>query len=340
MTDRAEDPLIAEALRWFVVLRDGSHDENDRRAFERGARPTPPTRRPGSARARCGGRQADVLEPVYGATRMGAVVARSPVAAAAATCVGRQRWLQAAAVAAIAAPAAYLASRPELWADHRTVVGERRTVTLADGSTVELAGASALSVSFGKDQRRLRLVAGQAFFTVAADAARPFIVEAGEGRTRALGTAFDVKLSGESVTVTVMEHRVEVSTGPDRKVELGQGEQVRYVARDLQAPYRADLRVANAWRRDRLVFQDAPLGEVVADLERTRGGRIVLTDQRLRAPARDRVLRRPPSRRRAHDHSRHPADHPAPRDRLADRALAEKLTADTRIFYPSRRSEL
>ncbi len=118
---------------------------------------------------------------------------------------------------------------------------------------------------------------------MAADAARPFIVEAGEGRTRALGTAFDVKLSGESVTVTVMEHRVEVSTGPDRKVELGQGQQVRYIARDLQAPYAADMRVAEAWRRDRLVFQDAPLGEVVADLERTRGGRIVLTDSRLRA---------------------------------------------------------
>jgi transmembrane sensor len=281
MTDRAEDPLIEEALRWFVVLRDGSHDENDRRAFERW-RATDAAHEAAWQRAGAVWAQADALEPVYGPSKS-AVVTPFPDAARRSRSLGRRRWLQVAAVAAIAAQAAYLASRPELWADHRTAAGERRMVTLADGSTVELAGGSALSVSFGKDQRRLRLVAGEAFFTVAADPARPFIVEAGEGRSRALGTAFDVKLSGESVTVTVMEHRVEVSTGPDRKVELGRGEQVRYVARDLQAPRPADLRVADAWRRDRLVFQDAPLGEVVADLERSRGGRIVLTDSRLRA---------------------------------------------------------
>lgn len=281
MTDRAEDPLIEEALRWFVVLRDGAHDEDNRRAFERW-RAIDADHEAAWQRARAVWAKADVLEPVYGRSKS-AVVAPFPPAAPAPRRFGRRRWLQAAAAVAIAAPAAYLASRPELWADHRTAAGERRTVTLADGSTVELAGGSALSVSFGKDRRRLRLVAGEAFFTVAADTARPFVVDAGEGRIRALGTAFNVKLSGDAVTVTVMEHRVEVSTGPDRRIELGQGQQVRYVARELQAPHPADMRVAEAWRRDRLVFQDAPLGEVVADLERSRGGRIVLTDSRLRA---------------------------------------------------------
>jgi len=281
MTDRAEDPLIEEALRWFVVLRDGSHDESDRRAFERW-RATDAAHEAAWQRAQAVWARADALEPVYGGSK-GAAVTPFPDAAPRSRRLGRRRWLQAAAVVAVVAPAAYLVSRPELWADHRTAAGERRTVTLADNSTVELAGGSALSVSFGKDQRQLRLLAGEAFFAVAADPARPFVVEAGEGRTRALGTAFNVKMNGESVTVTVMEHRVEVSTGADRKVELGQGEQVRYVARELQAPRPADMRVADAWRRDRLIFQDAPLGEVVADLERTRGGRIVLTDQRLRA---------------------------------------------------------
>ena len=281
MTDRAEDPLIEEALRWFVLLRDHSHDESDRRAFERW-RAADTAHEAAWQRAHEVWARADLLEPVYGGSKSAVVTpfrdtARRPRP------LGRRRWMQAAAAAAIAAPAAYLISRPDLWADHRTAAGERRIVNLADGSTAELAGGSALSVSFGKDARQLRLVAGEAFFTVAPDATRPFIVEAGEGRTRALGTAFDVKLSGESVTVTVMEHRVEVSTSPDRKVELGQGEQVRYVARDLHAPHPADMRIAGAWRHDRLVFQDAPLGEVVADLERSRGGRIVLTDSRLRA---------------------------------------------------------
>jgi transmembrane sensor len=281
MTDRAEDPLIEEALRWFVVLRDESHDEDDRRAFERW-RTADAAHEAAWQRAQAVWAQADVLEPVYGGSAS-AAVAPFPESVPTPRRFGRRRWLQAAAAAAIAAPAAYMASRPTLWADHRTAAGERRMVTLADGSTVELAGGSALSVSFGKDQRLLRLLAGEAFFTVAADPARPFVVEAGEGRVRALGTAFDVKMSGESVTVTVMEHRVEVSTGPDRRIELAQGQQVRYVARELQAPRPADIRVADAWRRDRLIFQDAPLGEVVADLERARGGRIVLTDSRLRA---------------------------------------------------------
>ena len=87
------------------------------------------------------------------------------------------------------------------------------------------------------------------------------------------------------------------------------------------------MRVAEAWRRDRLVFQDAPLGEVVADLERTRGGRIVLTDQRLRALPVTAVFDARQADVALADHRRHPADHPAPGDRLADRALAKKLTA-------------
>jgi transmembrane sensor len=279
MTDRAKDPLIEEALRWFVVLRDSAHDENDRRAFEQW-RATDAAHEAAWQRARAVWTHADVLKPVYGRAT-GAIVA--PFSDRQRRSLGRRRWLQAAAVVAIAAPAAYLAGQSDLWADHRTPAGERRTLTLADGSVVELAGGSALSASFSKEARRLTLAAGEAFFTVAPDAARPFIVKAGQGRIRALGTAFDVKLSGETVTVTVMEHRVEVSTGPDSRVELEQGQQVRYVARELQVPHAADLRVADAWRRGRLVFQDAPLGEVIADLERSRGGRIVLTDSRLRA---------------------------------------------------------
>ena len=132
MTDRAEDPLIEEALRWFVVLRDGSPDENDRRAFERW-RATDAAHEAAWQRAHAVWAQADVLEPVYGRTD-GAVVTAFPGATRPPRRLARRRWLQAAAVAAIAAPAGYMASRPELWADHRTAAGERRMVTLADGS--------------------------------------------------------------------------------------------------------------------------------------------------------------------------------------------------------------
>jgi len=281
MSERVEDPLLEEALRWFVLLRDESHDENDRRAFERW-RSSDSAHEAAWRRAQAVWAKADVLEPAF--ARAGdPAVASFPATADRPRRLGRRRWLQAAAIAAVAAPVAIVASRPDLWADHRTAAGERRTVTLADGSTVELAGKSALSLSFSATERRLRLVAGEAFFTVAADPARPFVVEAGEGRIRALGTAFNVKLSDETVIVTVTEHRVEVSTGPDSRVQVEEGQQVRYVAHALEAPRPADLRAVQGWRRDRLVFQDASLGEVVADLERCRGGRIILTDSRLRA---------------------------------------------------------
>jgi transmembrane sensor len=279
MTDRVENPLLEEALRWFVLLHDPSHTENDRQAFEKW-RATDAAHEAAWQRAQAAWDHADILKPAFD---RGATVRSFPIDARRPQPMTRRRWLQAAAVVAVVAPATYLARRPDLWADYRTSPGERRTVTLADGSTVELAGGSALSVAFDATARRLELVEGQAFFSVVPDASRPFVVAAAEGRIRALGTAFNVKRMGETVIVTVTEHRVEVSTGSGRKVEVGQGQQVRYVARELEAPRPADLRAVEGWRRDRLIFQDAPLAEVVADLERSRGGRIVLTDSRLRA---------------------------------------------------------
>jgi len=106
------------------------------------------------------------------------------------------------------------------------------------------------------------------------------VVEAASGRTHALETAFDVKLNGATVTVSVTEHSVEVSAeGADQL--LAEGQQVRYGRGKIGAVRDADVGQVEAWRRDQLVFQEAPLGDVVADLERYRGGRIVMTDSRL-----------------------------------------------------------
>jgi len=279
MSDRTENPLIEEALRWLVVLRDEQANDSDRRAFERW-RQTDPAHEAAWTRAQAVWAKADLLQPAFDRGEQIVVPFKAAVPQPRS---GRRRWLIAAGIVAVAGPAAFVASRPGLWSDYRTSPGERRTVTLTDGSVVELGGASALSVSFNGATRRLQLEAGEAFFTVAADTARPFIVEAGQGRTRALGTAFNVKRIDDSVAVAVAEHRVEVSTDSGGKIDLEQGQQVRYTAGRLQEPHPADLRTIEGWRRDRLVFQDAPLGEVVADLERCRGGRIVFTDSALRA---------------------------------------------------------
>jgi transmembrane sensor len=189
--------------------------------------------------------------------------------------------IAAASAACVAAPAGALLWRPGLLADHATAIGERRSVSLADGSSVELAGASSISVEFADGLRRIVLREGEAFFKVAADAARPFVVEADGARVRALGTAFDVKLGEGGVTIAVSEQSVEVAVEGRPPVVVGSGQQVR-AGRGLLGDVReADLTMVEAWRNDRLAFRETPLSDVVADLQRYRVGRIVLTESRL-----------------------------------------------------------
>ncbi|WZB75485.1 FecR domain-containing protein [Achromobacter insuavis] len=83
--------------------------------------------------------------------------------------------------AAVTVPALYALSRLHLLADYRTGIGERRRIVLADGSALELGSDTALSVHFDSRQRQLTLHRGQAYFQVAADAARRFSVRAGQG---------------------------------------------------------------------------------------------------------------------------------------------------------------
>src|SRR5262249_55156254 len=93
-----------------------------------------------------------------------------------------------------------------------TAVGERSTVALSDGSSVVLDTQSRIDVAYSPDQRRVRLTSGQAWFQVAHNAGWPFVVEAGDRRITALGTAFDVRLGNRenSVQVTLVEGKVAV----------------------------------------------------------------------------------------------------------------------------------
>jgi transmembrane sensor len=288
MQEQSRDPLIEEALRWLVVLKDKAASDADRAAFEGWLRADP--------RHQAAWIQAQSVWMRVG--KFGPAFANRPAAASGwrsaaavptmwrappkpASPPSRRRFLlAAAAVAAVAAPAAVLLSRPDLLADHSTAVGERRKVTLEDGSTVELAGSSSLSVDFSVEARRVVLHDGEAFFDVARGT-RPFVVQAADGFSQALGTSFDIKRQGSEVTVAVVEHAVAVSSAGSRVV-VEQGQQIRYGTRRLGKVGEADLAQVEAWRRDRLIFHETPLGEVIADLERYRGGRIVMTDARLR----------------------------------------------------------
>jgi transmembrane sensor len=171
-----------------------------------------------------------------------------------------------------------------LEADYRTGPGGGRSVTLADGSLVQLDASSALAIRFDARERRVALLAGEAYFTVSpmtGPERRPFVVEAADGTAKALGTEFMVARQGTGAEVTVAVHRVAVAVAGDAgpaSVVLAPGQAVRYGRAGVGAVTTVDLTRETAWRRGRLIFDDVRLKEVVAALERYRHGRIVLAD--------------------------------------------------------------
>ncbi|WP_244631160.1 FecR family protein [Aureimonas sp. ME7] len=255
------DKRFEEALEWFVRLREEDAEPDLRARFETW-RLADPRNEEAFARAQALWDGFEIARPSFRRRRRGPRLDRRGV-------------LTLGGLLALGGPALYWASRPGRFADYRTDVAERRSVTLADGSEVELASYSALSVDFTPTQRGLTLHRGQAFFRVAPDADRPFVVEAGAGRVRALGTAFDLKLVAGNTTVSVMEHAVEIAAAK-HTTTLEAGWQASYGTGGIAPPQRFDAGVAEAWRRDRIVFEDVPLRRVLAELERYRHGPILL----------------------------------------------------------------
>ncbi|QDO98235.1 DUF4974 domain-containing protein [Ferrovibrio terrae] len=176
-----------------------------------------------------------------------------------------------------------------LTADHRSARGEVRSVFLADGSQVDLGPASAIRLHFNADERRIELLSGSAFFHAAPQTlanGRPFIVETANLSVRALGTQFAVERLAERDIVAVAEHDVEVTLhgAGEQRMVLSPGQSMRYRHGAPQGSVGSiDPREIAAWRSGNLVFYQAPLGEVVAELNRYRRSRIVIMDDELSA---------------------------------------------------------
>jgi transmembrane sensor len=168
-------------------------------------------------------------------------------------------------------------------ADEATGVGERRVVTLADGSTVTLDSATSLDIEYAGEERRIVLRDGQIFVSVAPDPTHPFIVEARHGTVQALGTAFNVRAYDTGARVAVTEHAVRVTYGGKSSVDVRQGEGVGYAAAGgLGRPGAVDTEDVTAWRHGEIVFDNRPLGEVAGELGRYRRGTVVFADAALK----------------------------------------------------------
>lgn len=188
------------------------------------------------------------------------------------------------ALAACVALVLYPVVRVRLLADHVTSVAELRDVGLEDGSVVHLDAGSAIAVGYTAGRRAVTLLSGQAFFEVVRNAARPFVVTAGEVTITVTGTAFDVRSWAEGVSVAVQSGSVEVSIDGGRHVAsaLKSGDRVvvsrtgNRIARGQVAPDEVA-----SWRERRLIVHDATLAEVVEQLDRHYRGVVVLRDEAL-----------------------------------------------------------
>lgn len=192
-----------------------------------------------------------------------------------------RQWALASAAVLVLGVGLALAWHGQWGADYRTGVGERRVVALADGSRISLDAESAVDVEISAQARRITLRKGEAVFDVAHDPARPFTVQAGEVRATALGTVYAVSREGSAVDVIVKRGRVAVSDASDR-VELVAGEAVGQQAGRLGSKHGLDVDSALAWQQGRLVFEQAPLAQVLKALERYRPGWLVIGDEQLR----------------------------------------------------------
>jgi transmembrane sensor len=202
-----------------------------------------------------------------------------------------------------------------------TGIGEQRSITLADGSTIDLNARSRIKVRFSEHERDIDLLEGQALFHVAKDKERPFIVRSDGTAVRAVGTEFDVYQKKTGTTVTVVEGRVSVFDGAgivelthkespgtsasghpvrdnsemvigpaagtaqlttDRHaVFLSAGQQLTVTPTVISPPAPANVAAATAWTQHRLVFDSATLSDVAEEFNRYNARQLVIEDSRL-----------------------------------------------------------
>lgn len=169
-----------------------------------------------------------------------------------------------------------------LQADVVTATAELRTVTLPDGSRVDLGPESAIDMTFTDGKRQVRLLKGEAFFDVSPDESRPFRVETGNALVTVLGTAFEVGYVGDNTLVAVQHGRVGVEdmrTEPRRSSSLGAGEWTRVLASGGAQRGKLKADEVALWRQGRLVALNRPAGEVVDDLRHYYPGTIYVQSQ-------------------------------------------------------------
>lgn len=187
-----------------------------------------------------------------------------------------------ACAAALVGGATFWAGRPQRL---NTALGEIRRVPLADGSLVAINTKTALDVAMQARSRQIVLRQGEAWFQVAKDAERPFVVAAGRARVRAVGTAFSVRRGEGGVDVMVTEGVVETwldgQAGPRQRLAAGSRILLASTASPVIAEASSEIERTLAWRNGEIALNGENLGEAARLFNRYNSRQIVIDDPQL-----------------------------------------------------------
>lgn len=268
------DTVRDEAAYWFALTNDGLLDAEEQARFDRwlardplhadeyrllqslwGAADQLPKERLQALL------REDIPTPIQPRLRKNSVVLRYAVAASlVAVAVSTALWFG-------------LNTTPDYNAQFTTAFGERKQLTLPDGSVVDLNSRTQMDVHFVRGQRVVVLSAGEAMFSVQHDPARPFVVEAGNGRVTVTGTRFDVRRDPTQTLIAVESGTVKVNGAADNGATVvltaGLGSRIDATGK-VAAASSVNTAALIAWRSGKLVFNDAPLSEVVQEVSRYR----------------------------------------------------------------------
>ena len=179
---------------------------------------------------------------------------------------------------------------------YQTAIGEQKTVTLADGSTVKLNTNTEITVDFSDLRRSVTLAHGQAYFIVAKNPERPFTVNFNTGSVTAIGTEFEVYNKGPEVVVSLVEGKVKVRPGHVKVIatqfdeiqpesveivmvaddDMAIATQISLSPEHISPVTKTDNKLINAWQKEQLIFSKASMKYVITEINRYSSRKIIL----------------------------------------------------------------
>lgn len=289
-TDGNPSPSLSETAAGWLVRREEGMDEVEKQAFAEWLSAHPSHRQAYRQLSRSWEALAPMASmPRIAALRNEALIGNPPrraiawgAALAAATLVGAMgsTFFQHSAVpSGTTALVANKITQSQAVGELSTTRADRPTMTLVDGSKITLNSDARAKVVYTDNERRIIMLSGQAFFQVAHDRSRPFIVSVGDREVLAVGTQFDVRIDKSRIVVALLEGRVQVrpqtiarraSIAKDvGRTILEPGEQLKFTVADPATFIEtADVEDLTRWREGRVRFDDTPLSQAVAEMNR------------------------------------------------------------------------